>query len=334
MKQYRAIFFDWDGTAVLSRKAPVEEAAAAMKPLLKRGIKLVIVSGTTMENIAGGEIGRCFTAEELNHLYLGLGRGAFNYAFREGTPYVFRDMLPDAVCLEKIHRICFEIHMEWKRRYNFDTDIVFSRPNYCKIDLMPGALRGDNLFMQESELDILKDSFERYGIKEGLKGLMELAVCVGRKYGLEVKPTCDAKYLEVGISSKSDNVDAIFGKIGEDMRQEEEKTTEGARQRKEGKATEETGQREAGEEKETGLREGQVRGKRLGLKAEECAFWGDEFVGVEEGIYGSDSFMITEKTRGGDFFDVSDVGGERPAGVIKLGGGVERFLHFLREQGD
>ena len=25
MKHYKAIFFDWDGTAVLSRKAPVED---------------------------------------------------------------------------------------------------------------------------------------------------------------------------------------------------------------------------------------------------------------------------------------------------------------------
>lgn len=286
MKQYRAIFFDWDGTAVLSRKAPVEEAAAAMKPLLKRGIKLVIVSGTTMENIAGGEIGRYFTAEELNHLYLGLGRGAFNYAFREGTPYVFRDMLPDAACLEKIHRTCFEIHMEWKKRYDFDTDIVFSRPNYCKIDLMPGALRGDNLFMQESELDILKDSFEQHGIKEGLKGLMELAVCVGRKCGLEVKPTCDAKYLEVGLSDKSDNVNTIFRRLEEE----------------------------------------------IGLRDKECAFWGDEFVGIEDGIYGSDSFMITKLTAGGDFFDVSEVPGVRPEEVERLGGSVSRFLEFLRGQ--
>lgn len=286
-KKYRAIFFDWDGTAVLSRKAPVEEAAAAMKPLLKQGIKLVIVSGTTMENIAGGEIGRYFTAEELDHLYLGLGRGAFNYAFRGGIPYVFRDMLPDAACLEQIHRTCFEIHMILKKQYDFDTDIVFSRPNYCKIDLMPEALRGDNLFMQENEMAILKESFRRHGMTEGLKGLMELAVRIGRQYGLEVKPTCDAKYLEVGISSKSDNVDVIFGKIRE----------------------------------------------RAGVSAENCAFWGDEFVGAEEGIYGSDSFMITEKTKGGDFFDVSDVGGERPEGVRKSGGGVERFLHFLREQG-
>lgn len=286
-KKYKAIFFDWDGTAVLSRKAPVEEAVRAMKPLLRQGIKLVIVSGTTMENIAGGEIGRYFAVQELDHLYLGLGRGAFNYAFREGKPYVFRDMLPDAERLEKIHRICFEVHVELKRRYDFDTDIVFSRPNYCKIDLMPEALRGDNLFMQENELEILKESFRRHGITEGLKGLTELAVYIGREHGMTVKPTCDAKYLEVGISSKSDNVDAIFEKIEEDM----------------------------------------------GLKAQECAFWGDEFVGAEEGLYGSDSFMITEKTKGGDFFDVSDIGGERPVEVMKSGGGVERFLDFLRDQG-
>ena len=51
-KKYKAVFFDWDGTAVLSRKAPVDEAVAAMKPLLNRGIKLVIVSGTTIFTVA------------------------------------------------------------------------------------------------------------------------------------------------------------------------------------------------------------------------------------------------------------------------------------------
>ena len=68
----RAIFFDWDGTAVYSRKAPADAALSAMKPLLAQGIKLVIVSGTTIENIAGGQIETYFTPEELRHLYLGL----------------------------------------------------------------------------------------------------------------------------------------------------------------------------------------------------------------------------------------------------------------------
>ena len=69
-----------------------------------------------------------------------------------------------------------------------------------------------------------------------------------------------------------------------------------------------------------------------GIKPEDCAFWGDEYVGIEKGIFGSDSFMRTELTSVGDFFDVSSVEGERPDGVQVVGGGVDAFLDFLKEQ--
>lgn len=68
-KKYKAIFFDWDGTAVTSRTAPVEDAAAAMKPLLQQGTKLVIVSGTTYDKIAGGKFHTYFTEEEQKNLF-------------------------------------------------------------------------------------------------------------------------------------------------------------------------------------------------------------------------------------------------------------------------
>lgn len=285
-KKYKAVFFDWDGTAVLSRKAPVEEIVGAMGPLLDQKVNLVIVSGTTMENIAGGKLETCFTKEQLAHLYLGLGRGAFNYRYENGQELIFSDMLPDKKLLGDIHRICFDIHMELLEKYGLNTDIVFSRPNYCKIDLMVENQRGDNLFMQENELDMLKDCLKKHGVKDGLQGLLDISAAAGKRYGITVKPTCDAKYLEVGISSKSDNVDRILEHLQ----------------------------------------------SAYGICPEECSFWGDEYVGIEEGIYGSDSFMKTEKTEGGDFFDVSEVRGKRPEGVTKLGGGVERFLGFLREQ--
>lgn len=285
-KKYKAVFFDWDGTAVLSRKAPVEEIVGAMGPLLDQKVNLVIVSGTTMENIAGGKLETCFTKEQLAHLYLGLGRGAFNYRYENGQELIFSDMLPDKKLLGDIHRICFDIHMELLEKYGLNTDIVFSRPNYCKIDLMVENQRGDNLFMQENELDMLKDCLKRHGVEGGLQGLLDISVAAGERYGITVKPTCDAKYLEVGISSKSDNVDRILEHLQ----------------------------------------------SAYGICPEECSFWGDEYVGIEEGIYGSDSFMKTEKTEGGDFFDVSEVPGKRPEGVTKLGGGVEQFLGFLREQ--
>ena len=239
-----------------------------------------------MENIAGGKLDSYFTKEQLEHLYLGLGRGAFNYRYENGQEIVFSDMLPDRKLLSDIHRICFDIHMELLEKYGMNTDIVFSRPNYCKIDLMVENQRGDNLFMQENELDLLKDCLKKHGVEGGLQGLLDISEAAGARYGITVKPTCDAKYLEVGISSKSDNVDRILEYL---------------------------------EEKE-------------GISPQECSFWGDEYVGIEEGIYGSDSFMKTGKTADGEFFDVSEVPGKRPEGVVQLGGGVERFLEFLKEQ--
>lgn len=285
MKKYSAILFDWDGTAVVSRKAPAEEACAAMKNLLKKGIPLVIISGTTYENIAGGKLESYFTPEELQNLYLGLGRGAYQYAYtKEGKPYIFRNLIPEKEGLLRIHEICFHIHQTLLREYDFATDIVFTRPNYCKIDLMPEHDRGDQLFLQSDELTALKDKLSSHGIKGGLQSLLDLAKKLGEEKGVKVLSTCDAKYLEVGISSKSDNADLIMEKLIE-----------------------------------------------RGIKPEECAFFGDEYVGIEAGIYGSDSFMRTELTKAGDFFDVSEVEGERPEGIQILGGGVNTFLNFLKE---
>ena len=181
LKKYKAIFFDWDGTAVMSRRAPVDQAVAAMRTLLQKGIKLIIVSGTTIENIAGGKIESYFAEEELKNLYLGLGRGAYNYSFKDGIPYIFKNMVPDKGEILKIHQICFEIHQTLKEKYDFDTDIVFSRPNYCKIDLMVENQRGDNLFMQEDELGCLRETLKEHGMEDGLSGLIYLAKQTGKK---------------------------------------------------------------------------------------------------------------------------------------------------------
>lgn len=287
MKKYKAIFFDWDGTAVTSRKAPADKAVEAMKPLLAKGVKLVIVSGTTIENIAQGRLEELFTKEELSNLYLGLGRGAYNYAFdKEGKAFVFKDEIPDKKTLSQIHKICFDIHLHLLEQYDFQTDIVFSRPNYCKIDLMVTQNRGESLFMQENELELLKTLLSRHGIKGGLQDLIDLSIKTGKSYGLDVQPTCDAKYLEVGISSKSDNVNSIL----------------------------------------------EMFSKQFGIQAEDCSFWGDEYVGIEEGIFGSDSFMLTPQTAPGDFYDVSQVPGKRPQNVQTPGGGVPHFLNFLKAQ--
>lgn len=281
MKQYKAIFFDWDGTAVLSRKAPVEDAVNAMRPLLEKGVKLAIISGTTYENIAGGELESYFTPKQLQNLYLGLGRGAYDYGFdEEGKPVVLKNRVPDAKGILAIHDACYRIHRVLLEQYGMNTDIVFSRPNYCKIDLMPDNNRGDNLFLQEGEAAKLQRILSSHGI-ESIETLIKMA----ESFGTEEMPlpaTTDAKYLEVGPTGKSDNANALF--------------------------------------------------ERFGFDAEDCCFWGDEFIGVTDSIFGSDAGMLTEKTFKGDFFDVSNLEGVRPQQVNQLGGGIQTFLDFLREQ--
>ena len=109
MKKYKAIFFDWDGTAVLSRTAPVDEVVVPMKKLLAQGIRLVIVSGTTIENIAKGKLHEYFTPEELKNLYMS-GEARFNYAYDQaGQPFLLSHRIPEKEELLKIHRICYEI---------------------------------------------------------------------------------------------------------------------------------------------------------------------------------------------------------------------------------
>lgn len=158
-----------------------------------------------------------------------------------------------------------------------NTDIVFSRPNYCKIDMMPDNNRGENLFLQEGEAAKLQRILTGHGI-ENIETLIKMAESFGTE-AIPLQATTDAKYLEVGPTDKSDSANALF--------------------------------------------------ERFGFDAEDCCFWGDEFIGVTDAIFGSDAGMLTERTKDGDFFDVSGLEGVRPRKIKQLSGGIQTFLSFL-----
>jgi hydroxymethylpyrimidine pyrophosphatase-like HAD family hydrolase len=217
VKKYSAVFFDWDGTAVLSRKAPVDNIIDVMAKLLGK-IPLVIISGTTYENIAGGELHHYFDNDILDNLYLGLGRGALNYGFKHGEPIILQSNIPDKAGLVKIHEICFAIHAYLMERYTLMTDIVFSRPNYCKIDLMTDHDRGSALFLQKDEIDRINALLTDAGISGGLRQLINECTDLSKRMGMELKITSDAKYLEAGLSTKSDNTNYFLEKLSAEKR--------------------------------------------------------------------------------------------------------------------
>ncbi len=216
---YKSIFFDWDGTAVESREASVDEVVKHMKALLRDKVNLIIISGTTYDKIAGGRLHEYFEKDELDYLYLGLGRGALNYSFKNGDLVLHDENMPSMEELLMIHRVAFEIHQKLLSSYGIKTDIVFSRPNYCKLDLMVEHDRGGKLFLQSNEINMIQEILEEHGIKEGLREIVRIAEEVGRKLDFEVKATTDAKFLEVGKTTKSDNVNFFIKSIyGDDTK--------------------------------------------------------------------------------------------------------------------
>lgn len=211
--KYKAIFFDWDGTAVESRKAPADDAIKRMKPLLQSGTYMIIISGTTYEKIADGHLQEFFTEDELDRLYLGLGRGALNYGFQNGKPILIHHNVPEKETLLNIHRAGYRLHEILLREYDMNTDIVYSRPNYCKVDLMSEHDRGDRLFLQQSEIEQVNTLLKEAGMQQGLRDVLDLVENIGKEEHINLKATTDAKYVEIGTTTKSDNVDFFIKEL-------------------------------------------------------------------------------------------------------------------------
>ena len=269
-----------------SRSAPIDDVLPLLTELLAGGTLLIIISGTTYENVAGGTLHQRIDKALLKNLYLGLGRGAYDYGFNNGKPVVLHQILPDKHLLRDIHRLAFDFHMSLLMEHGYPTDVVFSRPNYCKIDLLVRHERGERLYLEIQEIDTVTRLLNIHGYRRGIRGLIDDITEMGRERGLDLKATTDAKYLEVGLSTKEDNIVYLLTEIV----------------------------------------------LPDGIRAQECAFWGDEFGYLAEGLKGSDAYMITGVSRDADFYDVSGSLLPLPENVQPVPGGIQTFRRFLREQ--
>lgn len=214
MKHYPVVFFDWDGTAVTSRTSGLEAVLSPMIKCLEKGIKLIIISGTTYDNIANGELHHLIPKHLLSNLYLGLARGAYNYGFNlEGELVLLQHNIPSPSELLKLHDLIYSLHHTLLSLYQLPTDIVFSRPNYCKLDLLVNHSRKGQLYMQSNEIELLNTTLKDFGYLTGIKGLMEYTCSLGSNMGLKILTTTDAKYLEIGFTTKSDNVNYFMTHI-------------------------------------------------------------------------------------------------------------------------
>src|SRR4051794_15743983 len=79
-RPFRAIIFDWDGTAVATRQEDASALDALIRALLARGAWIVVVTGTNFQNI-DRQLGRTLDSVDRGRLLVCTNRGSEVYGF-------------------------------------------------------------------------------------------------------------------------------------------------------------------------------------------------------------------------------------------------------------
>ena len=204
--------FDWDGTAVPDRRADAAELKAIAEALSSAGVDLLVVSGTNVDNVDGQ---LCARPEGPGELHLCLNRGSEVFSVdRAGAHLVHRRNASPEEDRLTVGRSRADRRTVAAR--GLSTEVVAQRLNRRKIDLIPlpgwadppKARIGDLVAAVERRLHLA-------GIAT-LEEVVEIARTAARDVGLhDARVTSDAKYVEIGLTDKSDSARWAFGHLWE-----------------------------------------------------------------------------------------------------------------------
>ncbi len=211
--RYKMLVFDWDGTAVASRRGRVDHLIWRAEALLGRGVWLAAVTGTNFANLDRQFFSLLHPRVKANILAC-VNRGSEVYGFdSEGRPACLwareatdaeNTMMDQAVAMAQ--RIL-------KQQHGLATEIVSDRMNRRKLDIMPLPKWDDPPKDRIGEL--LHDTQERLrtaGIA-GLGSVIDLVRRCSRQVGLDGKVTSDVKHIELGLTDKADSVNYLIDQV-------------------------------------------------------------------------------------------------------------------------
>lgn len=131
-RRYKMLVFDWDGTAVTSRRGPVDHLIWRTEALLGRGVWLAAVTGTNFVNL-NRQFFSLLNPKVKTNLLACVNRGAEVYGFdSEGRPV--RLWAREATCAENtmMDQAVTMAQRVLKEQYGLATRIVFDRMNRRK----------------------------------------------------------------------------------------------------------------------------------------------------------------------------------------------------------
>jgi len=205
-RSFRIVVLDWDGTAVVDRHEDASAVRAALERLLRAGVPVVIVTGTSAHNIEVQlSAGMCGPHKRM--LYLSTNRGSEVFAFdAAGRPLLSWRRQATAEEDRRLTAIAEAASAAIHGRTGLAIDVVLDRLNRRKIDLIPVPEWRDP---PKSALPALLRAVEARLVGAGLAGGLREAFAIterlAREHGLPgARITSDVKHIEVGLTDKSD----------------------------------------------------------------------------------------------------------------------------------
>lgn len=204
-RTFEAFVFDWDGTAVADRSEDGAAVRERVEALVEAGADVFVVSGTHVDNIDGQLFARPHPSGA-GHLFLCLNRGSEVFLVGEAGPTLVwrREASPhEDAALDQ----AAELTIKQLRKDGMDCEVVSSRLNRRKIDLIPDPAWADPPKAQIEELlTSVEARLQSHGV-EGLAVVVALAEEAGIEAGLgDARVSTDAKHVEIGLTDKSDSM--------------------------------------------------------------------------------------------------------------------------------
>jgi hypothetical protein len=211
-RRFEAIVFDWDGTAVPDRQADAADLKAMAEALSAAGVDLLVVSGTNVDNVDGQ---LCARPDGPGELHLCLNRGSEVFSVDESGAHLVhrRSASPEE---DRLLSAAAELTVERLAGRGLAVEVVAQRLNRRKIDLIPLPAWADP---PKAHIGDLVAAVEGRLHPAGIATLAEvvaIARTAARDVGLlDARVTSDGKYVEIGLTDKSDSARWAFGHLWE-----------------------------------------------------------------------------------------------------------------------
>ncbi len=213
-RPFKIIAFDWDGTAVPNRSAPVDEVLPLLEALLEQGVLLVIITGTHFGNVDNQFVSKVRPGLKHN-LFCCVNRGSQVFGFDEDGEHI---TLHERLATDEDNAFMDAVTtktQEWLREeYGLETDVIRNRFNRRKLDIIPLPEWADPPKARIGELlEATQKRLRDHGIEGGIDTVIKKTEAIIEELGGALCLTTDVKHIEYGLTDKSHSVEFVIDEL-------------------------------------------------------------------------------------------------------------------------